>query len=123
MSQSPENQIQALRNQLREASGDEQIQLFVEYCIRLIESKEEGVLSEEEVGYQITGAMLFSTLTKSPVCDAIFDISGTLEMPRITSYAQPMGKWDERTADQIKQKEWRELVRAVECVKTHVKAV
>mgnify|MGYP000231595317 CR=1 FL=1 len=112
-----------LWNQLREATGDEQIHLFIEYCIGLIKLKEEGILTEEEVGYQITGAIQFDTLTKSPVCDAVFDISGTLELPRITSYAQPIGNWDERTADQIKQKEWRDLVRVVESAKRYVEAL
>jgi hypothetical protein len=84
---------------------------------------EEGTLTEEEVGYHITGAIQFDTLTKSPICDDIFDISGTLELPRVTSYAQPIGNWDERTAGQIKQKEWRLLVQAVESAKGHMKVM
>jgi hypothetical protein len=122
MPQDQENQIQTLWNQLRGATGNEQTQLFVKYCTRLIELKEEGTLTEEEAAYKMVGAIQFDNLADSPVCDAIFSIAGTVELPRTTSYAQSIGKWDERTADQIKQKEWRELVQVVESVKSRVKA-
>ncbi len=78
-------------------------------------------MSEEEVAYKIVKAIQFDNLTNSPECDAIFDIAGTTELPRTTSYAQPIGKWDEKTADQIKQKEWEELVRTIESAKISLK--
>lgn len=108
-------------NQIKEATGDEQRNLFVRYCSRLVELKEQGKLSEEEAAYKIVGAIQFDNLTDSPECDAIFDTAGTTELPRTSSYAQAMGKWDEKTADQIKQKEWRDLVVAIENAKNALK--
>lgn len=107
-----------LWNQIETTSGDEQIKFFIQYCSCLVELKEAGELSEEEAAYKMMGALHFDTLANSPVCNDVFDIAGTVELPRITSYAQPIGSWDERTADQIKRKEWRQLVVAIENAKT-----
>lgn len=109
--------LDELWNQIETATGDEQIKLFIQYCSRLVELKEVGELSEEEAAYKMMGALQFDTLAISPICNDIFDIAGTAELPRITSYAQPIGSWDGRTADQIKRKEWRELVVAIEHAK------
>jgi len=110
--------LDGLWNQIKTATGDEQIKLFIQYCSRLVELKEAGGLSEEEAAYKMVGALQFDTLANSPICNDILDIAGTVEIPRITSYSQPIGSWDERTADQIKRKEWRELVVAIENAKT-----
>lgn len=108
-------------SQIKNTTGDEQRKLFVRYCLWLIELKEEGKLSEEEAAYKMVGAIQFDNLTNSPECDAIFDIAGTTEISRTNSYRQPIGKWDEKTADQIKQKEWGELVKAIESAKIIIK--
>lgn len=110
-------------NQITEATGDEQRNLFVRYCSRLVELKEEGKLYEEEAAYKMVGGIQFDNLTNSPECDAIFDVAGTTELPRTTSYAQPIGKWDEKTADKIKQEEWKKLVTAVENAQSLLKLV
>lgn len=109
-------------NKIKEATGYEQRNLFVRYCSRLVELKEEGKLSEEEAAYQMVGTILnFDNLAKSPECDAIFNIAGTTELPRITSYVQPIGKWDQKTADRIKQEEWEVLIAVIEDAKTSLK--
>lgn len=116
-----EEELENFLDQIKNTNGDEQIKLFINYCIRLIELKEKGVLSEEEAAYKMVGAMQFENLANSPECDAIFDIAGTTEISRATSYAQPMGQWDEKTANKVKQEEWKELVAAVENAKKSLK--
>lgn len=110
--------LDELWNQIETTSGDEQIKSFIQYCSRLVELKEAGELSEEEAAYKMMGALHFDTLANSPICNDIFDIAGTTELPRITSYTQPIGSWNEKTAEQIKRKEWRMLVVAIEKAKT-----
>ncbi len=104
-------------NQIKDTNGREQKKLFVGYCLRLVQLKEEGRLSEEEAAYKMVSAIQFENLTNSSECDAIFDIAGTTEIPRIASYRQPMGKWDAKMADQIKQKEWHALTCAIDKAK------
>ncbi len=108
-------------DKIKTTIGDEQRNLFVRYCARLIQLKEEGKLTEEEAAYKMVGAIQFDNLTDSPECDAIFNIAGTTELPRTTSYKQLIGMWDAKAADQIKQKEWEELVVAIEKAKTSLK--
>jgi hypothetical protein len=105
--------LTSLLNQLKNATGQEQRTLFIHYCTQLIQLKEEGALTEEEAAYKIVSVIQYDNLTESPECDAIFDCALRAETPRTSSYAQPIGAWDSKTADQIKQKEWKELVDAV----------
>lgn len=116
-----EEELEHFWNQIKNTTGNEQIKLFILYCVRLIELKENGVLSEEEVAYKMVSAIQFDNLTNSPECDAIFNIAGTTEIPRTTSYKQPIDQWDEKTANKIKQEEWRELVTTVENAKKFLK--
>ncbi len=107
-----------LWNEIKKAKGDEQRKLFVNFCDGLIGLKEEGLLSEEEVANKIVSAMMeFNDLNNYPECEVIFESAATAELPRDISYAQSMGKWDKKTADHIKQKEWEELVAAVKYAK------
>lgn len=99
--------------QIAATSGDEQIRLFVRFCTRLVELRDEEKLTEEEAAYYIVGNMQFDTLTNSPVCEAIFDVAGTVELPRETSYTQLLGSWDKKTADDLKEKEWQELLAVI----------
>lgn len=105
-------------NQIKNATGNEQKELFVRYCITLIQLKEEGKLSEEEASYKMVNAIQSDNLTDSPECAAIFDMAGVTEFPRTTSYRQPIGKWNAKMADQIKHKEWEELVNVIKNAKT-----
>ena len=58
-----------------------------------------------------------------PVELVVFDIAGTTELPRTAPYAQKIREWDEKIADQIKQKEWKELVMAIERAKISLKII
>ncbi len=116
-----EQELEHLWNQVQSAAGVEQKKLFVEYCIKLIELKDQGKLTEEQAAYKIVGGMRFDTLMDAPEIESIIDIATTTELPRITSYAQPIGEWDAKTADQIKQKEWKQLLAAVEYAKSVLK--
>ena len=102
-----------LSTQLKNATGEEQRKIFVSYCLLLVQLKEQGKLSEEEVAYKIIGAIQYDNLTESPECDGIFDCASITELPRTSSYTQPIGTWDSKTADRIKQDEWKELVDAI----------
>jgi hypothetical protein len=112
-----EKEISQLLDKLEKASNDEQKRLFVLYCLKLIECKEKGELREEEAAYKMVGAIQFDNLSDSPECEAIFDIAMTAEISRELSYAQPMEQWNEKTADKIKEKEWRELIITVQRAK------
>lgn len=105
--------IHLLLEELCHAEGEAQIRLFIAYCMQLIAYKEKNVYTEEEVGRSIVHAMRCEYLTKSPLCDAIFDISSELEKSRYTSYTQSIGNWDAHTADILKYKEWSELIKVV----------
>lgn len=108
-----DDELKKLWEQIANTSGQEQVQLFLAYCTKLVVHKEEGVLSEEEVGYKIIGALQFDSLANAPECEAIFDVAGDLECPRISSYKQATGHWDTKTADNIKKEEWQQLLRAL----------
>ena len=110
-------------NQIKSTAGDEQRNVFVKYCVRLVELKEEGKLNEEEAAYKMVGAIHIDNITDSPECDAIFDIAGITELPRTAPYAQKLGEWDGKIADQIKQKEWKELVMAIQRAKISLKII
>ncbi len=108
-------------NKIKDAQKEEQRRLFVSYCLRLIELKKEKKLTEEQAAYQMVGVILLNNLSDYPECDTILNIASTTELPRELSYAQPIGKWDSKTADEIKQKEWEELIIAIEKAKTLLK--
>ena len=108
-----ENELDDYWDKVKNSTGKDQIKIFVNYCTYLIRLKDEGKLSEEDAAYKMVGTIQFDNLTDSPECDAIFDAAGTAELPRNLFYAQPMGEWDEKTANHIKQKEWEEVVSAV----------
>lgn len=96
--------------QLKSSSGDSQRSIFFEYCNKIVTLKENGILSEEEAGYEIIRAIKFKDLSSSPLCEAVFGAAGVVEVPRVASYAQKIGEWDQKTADQIKAREWEALV-------------
>lgn len=111
-----EKEIKQLRNKLKEASGDEQRKLYVELCSKLVELKETGEIREEEAAYEMVGSF-FKNLSESPECAAIFDAAADVEIPRETSNTQPMGRWDEKTANVLKERQWGKLVDALEKAK------
>lgn len=116
-----ENELNTWWNQIKEATGEEQMHLFIQYCERLVQLKEEGTLTEEEASSKIIDAIHFDNLNDSPECAEIFDSAGDAEIPRTMSYAQPIDSWDEKTADKIKQKEWSALVFAIKNAKASLK--
>lgn len=106
-------EIENLWNKIVNSNGTDRIKCFILYCEKLVEMKENGSLTEEQSAYKIVNAMRFDDICDIEICDEILDLAGTVEKPRTLSYCQPIGKWDARTADQIKQKEWKLLVEAI----------
>lgn len=104
-------EIKALENKIVKASGRERDRLIVKWCQKMIALKNAGEISEEEVGGDTVEVMF---RTRSDLLDPIFDAAADMELPRETSYAQPIGHWDAKTADAIKAKEWKIYVDAVE---------
>jgi len=100
-------------NQINVAKGAERKKVFINFCMRLIELKEEGNLSAEAAAYEIMNALKFDDLSDCPECEAIFDVAGTTEIPRELSYAQPIDNWNAEMAQKIKEGEWEELVSAI----------
>lgn len=107
-------EIETSWKQIKDTNGDERKQLFIKYCLRLIELKESDKLIAEDVGYKIVAAIFFDNLSEDPILESIFDIAAELEIPRETSYKQAMGHWDKKTADILKEREYQELKKVVE---------
>jgi len=101
-------------NHIKNSTGEKQKDLFIGICVRLIELKEQGLLDEENAAREILRGLQFKNLTDSAECEAIFDSAGTVEIPRTSSYRQPIGTWDEKVADKTKEKQWKELCATVE---------
>ncbi len=116
-----ENELDKLWNKIKETTDEQQVHLFVRYCEKLVQLKEEGKLTEEEASSKIIDAMQFDTLGDSPECAEIFDSAGDTEIPRTMSYVQPIGSWDAKTADKVKQEEWNALVFAIKNAKASFK--
>ena len=117
-----EKELDKLWNEIVGATGNEQRNLFVLYCERLVQLKEEGKLTEEQASYKMVGAIQFDNLTDSPEIDAIFDQASIVELPREISHEQlALGGQNGETANQIKQKEWAELVKVIERTKNVLK--
>ncbi|MDR3558515.1 MAG: hypothetical protein P4L61_03215, partial [Candidatus Pacebacteria bacterium] len=94
-----------LFDKIGKASGKEQERLVIQYCEKLIELKDSGKIREEEASYYIVAALLpVSSMT--PEVAAIFDSAADAEIDREVSYGQPIGEWNQKTADKIKQEEW-----------------
>ncbi len=112
-----ENELNGWWNKIKNTDGLEQKELFLLYCARLIQLKEEKKLTEEEVAYNIIGAMQFDNLANSPEYNVIFDIAEMMEIPRTFLHCQSSGEWDEENSNQIKEKEWKNFVDAVKNTK------
>ena len=101
-----------LWKKLEKSSGDEQKKIFISYCKKLIELKEKGEMREEDAAYGMVGAIRFDSLTSDPQLQVILDAAGDTELAREHSY-DPAVKWDQKTADALKGKQWKGLVQAV----------
>lgn len=107
--------LQKTIEQIKNSSGLEKKRLFIDYCDHLISLKEGGGIREEEVGYEIVSILFMGNdLQDIQVIDDIFSYASDLEIPRETSYRQPIGNWDERAANSIKKDEWNLFVMVVQ---------
>lgn len=108
-----ERDIKNRFEKLKKVAGEKRRTLFIEFCRKMVEYKNEGALSEEEAAYKIAGCIFFDDLSGYPECDAILMLAGDTEIPRTSSHqvGQP---WDKKTADANKAREWNELVAAIE---------
>jgi len=105
--------FEKLKEDLRRSSASDQKEIFLEYCQKLIDLKESGELTEENVGSDIVSAMLLPDLIENPEYEAIFDIASDMEISRESSFRQGIGNWDAKAADGIKRDEWEQFVAAV----------
>ncbi len=96
---------------------DAQKTFINEYCSELVRLKESGILSEEEVGHRIVCILFTDPLHASYEFEDIFDAATALKIPRESSYVLGMGKWNQKDADCIKQKEYSELLKEIDRVK------
>jgi hypothetical protein len=109
--------LRELQMKIKNSAGPGQKALLLEFLEKLIALKNSDEFTEEEAGYRIVSLFFASGLDTDGESGAIFDAAARLEHPRETSYAQPIGHWDEKTADAIKRKEWEQLLAAVEGLK------
>ena len=105
--------LRELQIKMKNSAGMEQKAFLLEFLEKLTELKNEGEFTEEEVGYRVVSLFFASGMSYDGEYEDLFDAAVVMEHPRETSYAQPIGHWDERTADQIKNKEWELFLRAV----------
>lgn len=112
-----QSQIDSLWQRLKTTTSDDFAQMYVEYCSKLIELKEKDEIREEEAAYQMVSVVSsdqFTDLSKKyPECENIFDAAANTEIPREVSYTQPMGEWNQKTADDRKKEEWENLVNTI----------
>jgi hypothetical protein len=80
---------------------EDQIQLFFEYCHKLINLKENDFkIREEDVGHSIVGVLLRTELTENDDINNIFDLAAEMEISRESiKYAE---QWDENYANKLK---------------------
>lgn len=109
--------LRELQMKMKNSAGTEQKALLLEFLGKLIELKNEDEFTEEEVGYRVVSHFFASGMSYDGEYENLFDAAVALEHPRETSYAQPIGHWDEKTADQIKNKEWQLFLKIVEGLK------
>ncbi len=98
-----------LIKECRSAPKDVRISAFLNYCIELIDEKEKGNISIEQVGYNLTGFWLRVDL-KDTICEPLCDLAGDMEIPRDAKY--------KNGADTMKEKEWQIFVSEVTKIKT-----
>lgn len=108
-----ENPLLNTYNKMKNLPLDEKKKVFIDYCLKLIEMKEKSNLTEEKVGDLIADCLSYDDLSQAPEFEAIFGIVTTLGISRELSYRQKIGEWDAKTADQMKEEEWKELTGAV----------
>jgi len=101
-----------LWKKLEKSSGDVQKKIFILYCKKLIELKDKGEIREEDAAHGMVGAIRFDVLTSDSQLQAILDVAGDTELAREHAY-DPAVKWDQKTADALKGKQWQRLVESV----------
>lgn len=108
-----EHELELIYKKFKEVSIEQKKDLFISYCLKIIDYKNNNNLSIEEAAYKIVGILLPDSLNHIPEVEEIFDIAGDAEIPRETTYRQPMGEWNQKTADAIKEKEWSQLEKSI----------
>lgn len=106
--------LEEIKEEIRNSDKDNFKKVFVDYCNRLIEEKELGNLSVEQVGYYVLYVFLPNRYKEvEDGLRIIFDIAGEMDIPRTMSYKQRIREWDEKVADKIKEEEWEHFTVAV----------
>jgi len=99
---------------LKNATLENKREVFLEYCRICIEEKEKGILREEEVGYKICGCrFLKKELVEIPELYDLITSACDMEIPRESSSGAGISlsdKWDEKSADDYKRKQWEEFL-------------
>ncbi len=88
---------------------------FLAQCRKMMQEVEEGKASVESAAYALIGAIIASEgLLAYPEIDSLFGVLAEADLPRETSYAQPIGHWREDVADRLKDEEWARVVEAIQ---------
>ncbi len=89
--------------------------LFLAECRNAIEGVKSNEWNIEEAAYHLVSLLLQDEkLREYPEIQGIFGYLHEAEIPREVSYALPIGSWDQKAADRIKEQEWAQVVAAVE---------
>lgn len=89
-------------------------QLFLNSCLSQLAAVEQGACSIESAAERLVAFFLsHEELLFDPELESIFAAAGRAELPRETSYAQPIGHWNAGEADRLKQEEWQEVARRI----------
>ncbi len=98
---------------------NEQIATFFEECQKQIQLVELGDSVEEDAADRILRYILnHPELRGSSEIENIFAAATVTENGRETNYSQSEGSWNEKTADALKEEEWRNLVASVAAAKS-----
>lgn len=77
---------------IKDASLQEKPGVFLWYCRKVVDAKNEGKLSIEDAGYRIAETMFIHEL-EDPLFDEIVGLAGSLELPFYISGVQPSNGW------------------------------
>lgn len=79
--------------------------------IRDVEADEQLI---ETAAYHLVGMMLQNELWRiDPRLEELFSYLAEAELARETSYAQPIGHWQQDVADRLKREEWARVIAEV----------
>lgn len=88
---------------------------FLAECRKAIDNVKQEVLSIEEAASHLVSLILRDNgLLKYPEIENIFSYLSDADIPREVSHALPIGSWNEKAADRMKEQEWAHVVAAVQ---------